>query len=187
MFLINFSLLFVFCGSKTGIANYKSFETPSIDKSNYETVYSDSLVTFHVNVYAMSYEQDIYVHLVSNISAGENLIMDSLSSVISFLMSKDTAHYSIRKYFIQTNDTNITLIANNNNPISIRGFQQPNKKTEYELDYIDRSRNGIPKSVKQMKVEIYAEYKLGQKNYVRRFIVDLKSKNHLFVQLIPKC
>ena len=182
-----FSLLLVACGPKTGIECYTSFETRTVDKNNYQVVHADSLITFQVNVYSMSYEQDVYVHLVSNITAGESLVLDSLSANILFPLSKDTANYKLRKYFIQSNDSNITFLSNGDSPAKIRGFKQRERKTEYELDYYDKTRNGIPKTVKQMKIEIFIQYKLGQKNYVRKFNVALKSRNHLFVQLIPKC
>jgi len=171
-------------GQKTGIGIYKSYGA-----DNYQTIYTDSLISFRTNVYAMSYNNDIYIHFDNTKINNQDLIIDSLSALISYNQeSKETANYILKKYFIRLSpDSAYTVNANNSQSNIIKGFRQKTKQGEYELNYFDKSIKCIPKSIKKIFIEIYVDYSVGRHKFVKTFKVELRAKKRLWIQVIPKC
>lgn len=179
--LISFLCILNSCG----IHSYRTFEISQTDNYGKKTLYTDSLVQLKVGVLAYDYNRNISVFIESLLKDKSDLIIDSISINIIFPHTELVkANYELTNIFINNKNTLENFKSFKSIPSKIKMFDKNNKSIKYELEYWDFSRPNIPKSIKNISLEIYVNYQIERIKYEKIFNVNLLSKTHRYFWII---
>lgn len=189
--IFNFRILIIvvsiFMFISCGITTYRTFELPETDNYGRILLFSDSLIDLKIGAHANDFSRDMSLRITGSLKEKSEFIIDSIS-VNKFFLQDSLINYKLTTIDVYNfRDKSVYFKKFKDIPDEIKLLNKANESITYSLQYWDFTRepaSDIPKTVKNITLEIFVQYDLNNVTYEKIFTVHLQSKTHRYLWIL---